>query len=96
MRNHYLVTYDVCDPKRLRAVFHTMRGYGDPLQYSVFVCDLSPKEKTLMIMDLEEYINKAEDRIMIIDLGCSDQDHRENIEVLGSQKPLPVRQAWII
>ena len=36
MRNTYLVCYDVCEDKRLRAVHKTMRDFGDHLQYSVF------------------------------------------------------------
>ena len=31
MRQSYLVCYDICDDKRLRKVFQTMRGYGDHL-----------------------------------------------------------------
>jgi CRISPR-associated endonuclease Cas2 len=42
MRTCYLVAYDIADPKRLQRVHRTMRGYGDPLQYSVFRCILSP------------------------------------------------------
>ena len=41
MRTSYLVCYDICDDKRLRKVFQTMRGYGDHLQYSVFECQLT-------------------------------------------------------
>jgi len=29
MRISYLICYDVCDDKRLRKVFQTMRNYGD-------------------------------------------------------------------
>lgn len=29
MRLLYIVTYDVCDARRLRRVFRLMRGYGD-------------------------------------------------------------------
>ena len=32
----YIVTYDIADPKRLRQVYDTMRGYGTWLQLSVF------------------------------------------------------------
>ena len=42
MRRLYLVAYDICDPKRLRKVFKTMRGFGEHLQFSVFQCDLTP------------------------------------------------------
>ena len=44
MRQTYIISYDVSDPKRLRKVFKTLRGYGDHLQLSVFRCELSPKE----------------------------------------------------
>lgn len=42
MRNTFLVCYDICDDKRLRKVFRTMRDFGDHLQYSVFECQFSP------------------------------------------------------
>ena len=45
MRTTYLVCYDITDDKRLRRVFKTCKNYGDHLQYSVFECDLNPKEK---------------------------------------------------
>ena len=36
MRNTYIVSYDISDPKRLRKVFRTMKAWGAHLQYSVF------------------------------------------------------------
>ena len=46
MRNRFLVCYDVSDPKRLARTYREMNGFGDPAQYSVFICDLSPKGKS--------------------------------------------------
>jgi len=40
MRSVYLVCYDVADDKRLRKTYKKMRGFGDPVQYSVFRCEL--------------------------------------------------------
>ena len=34
MRNTYLVCYDICNDKRLPAVFKTMRDFGDHLRYA--------------------------------------------------------------
>jgi CRISPR-associated protein Cas2 len=34
MRNTYLVCYDICEDKRLRAAFKTMRDFGDRLEYA--------------------------------------------------------------
>jgi CRISPR-associated protein Cas2 len=42
MRSVYLVCYDVADDKRLRPVYQTLVGAGDPLQYAVFRCALAP------------------------------------------------------
>lgn len=57
MRRYYLVCYDVSDEKRLRKVHKAMLGYGDPLQYSVFRCLLSYKEKAIMIARMTELLN---------------------------------------
>ena len=41
MRNRYFVAYDVMDPARLARTYKKMLGYGDRVQYSVFICSLS-------------------------------------------------------
>ena len=52
MRQSYLVCYDICDDKRLRKVFQTMRNYGDHLQYSVFECQLTATDLARCRSDL--------------------------------------------
>ena len=37
----YVVSYDIMDPKRLHHVHRTMKGFGDPLHYSIFRCNLT-------------------------------------------------------
>ena len=37
----YIVTYDIADDKRWRAVFKLMHGYGEWMQLSVFQCRLT-------------------------------------------------------
>ena len=83
MRNRYLVSYDICDPKRLRRVFKTMRGFGDALQYSVFLCDLSPSERIILLEKLTPIINNREDQVMLVNLGPADGQSSERIETLG-------------
>lgn len=39
-RIRYLVSYDICQPKRLRQVARVLEGFGVRLQYSVFECPL--------------------------------------------------------
>jgi CRISPR-associated protein Cas2 len=83
MRNRFIVSYDICDPKRLRRVYRTMRGFGEPLQYSVFRCDLSPAERILLIEALTSLIHQREDQVMLINVGPTDGRAVESIETLG-------------
>lgn len=69
MRNRHFICYDVRDPKRLADTYKKMNGYGVPVQYSVFLCDLNPKELVLMKKDLTELLNLNEDQVLIIDAG---------------------------
>lgn len=65
----YLVTYDICDPKRLRQVFKCLRNWGDHIQYSVFECQLTDADLLLCIAELADLLNHGEDQVLVIDLG---------------------------
>lgn len=69
MRNVLVISYDICDPKRLRKVYRTMCGHGDPLQYSVFRCDLSAIELQKLKDTLWPILNLEQDRVMTVNLG---------------------------
>jgi len=84
----YVVSYDIMEPKRLAEVHKTMMGYGQPLHYSVFRCDLTSKGVDGMIADLNRIINHKEDRIMIIEMGPAEGQIDEKIRFLG------IKQKW--
>jgi len=96
MRHRYLVAYDISDPKRLRRTFKKMNGFGDPLQYSVFQCDLSDVERTLMREALGSIINHTEDRVMIVHIGAVDGRGAVAFEFLGVRLDLPAEAAAVI
>ena len=81
--NCYVVSYDIMDQKRLYRVHKAMKGFGDPVHYSVFRCDLTTKGKVEMVAALTDLINPDEDRVMIIDLGPKDGKVEERIEFMG-------------
>ncbi len=85
MRRRYMVAYDVSDAKRLRKTYRTMHGFGDPVQYSLFVCDLSATEKQLMVERLSQLLNLSEDRVLIADLGETGSARASAIDVIGRQ-----------
>ena len=95
MRRLYLVTYDICEPKRLRKVFKTMQGFGEHLQLSVFQCDLTAIDRIEMQAALQKIIDPEDDKVLIIDLGGSDPYPVKSFQVLGKQVEL-VRRAPVI
>ena len=85
MRRRDLVAYDVSDPKRLRRVFRAMNGFGDAVQYSVFLCDLADAERELLQQRLTQLLHLREDRVLIVNLGPADGRSTSALEVLGRQ-----------
>ena len=83
MRNTYLVTYDICDAKRLRLVFKTMRNFGDHLQYSVFECQMTPIDLAKCRYELGEIIKHNEDQVLFVDLGPAAGRGERVITALG-------------
>ena len=97
MRSVYLVCYDVADEKRLRKVYKKMRGFGDPMQYSVFRCELSPTERQVMKEALWSILNWEHDRVMLVDLGPIGGPGGRVRRVLGEPRvELPRRAAVVV
>ena len=96
MRNRYLVCYDVSDPKRLERTYKRMNGFGEPVQYSVFICDLSDKERVLLEEALTEILNLKEDRVLIVDTGPTEGRGQECFKAMGKPRDFPSRSAVIV
>lgn len=69
----YIVTYDIGDPKRWRAVFKLMNGYGEWVQLSVFQCRLSRRRHAELMATLDEIIFNDQDHVLMLDLGVADK-----------------------
>jgi CRISPR-associated protein Cas2 len=96
MRQTYIVSYDVCDPKRLRKVFKTLRGWGDHLQLSVFRCELSHRELVELRSLLAAIINHAEDQVMFVDVGPVEGRGSTSIAAIGKAYMQPERLAVVV
>lgn len=92
----YIVSYDISDPKRLRKVFQTLRGYGDHLQLSVFRCDLQRAERVILEQKLSGLIHHTEDQILFIDLGPARGRASFAIEAIGRPSAEPVKTAIVV
>jgi CRISPR-associated protein Cas2 len=94
--NCYVVSYDIMDQKRLYRVHKTMKGFGEPIHYSVFRCNLTSKGRVEMMVALEELIKHDEDRVMIVDLGPLEGRIEDRIEFLGIHPAETERKAIIL
>lgn len=86
-RRRYLIAYDIADPVRLRRVIKHMEGYGERLQYSVFLCDLSGVERARWEQEIRAIINLGEDSVVSLDLGMVGSS--VPIATLGVPRRLP-------
>ena len=83
MRNSYLVCYDICDDKRLRRVYKTMRAWGDHLQFSVFECQLTGSDLARLRGELQVIIHQKEDQVLFVMLGPAEGRGDRVITALG-------------
>lgn len=78
MRRRYLITYDISDDKRRDRIFKTLRDRGDHVQFSVFLCELNPREHATLKGELQQYVHQRDDQVLILDLGPA-----ENVLEIG-------------
>jgi CRISPR-associated protein Cas2 len=88
-RVRYLVTYDIRDPRRLRPVHRVVLDFGDPLQCSVYVCDLTRVELVKLRAQVRDEMHLDQDSLSIFDLGPPGGRAATRVEHLGVQPALP-------
>lgn len=67
-RRPHLLAYDIADPRRLVRVHRTVRDYGLPLQYSVFLVVGTAHDLDLLLAELDRIIHPKEDDIRVYPL----------------------------
>ncbi len=92
MRN-IIVVYDVTDDRRRAKLFKTLEGYGIPVQFSVFECELSDENFLIMKHKVEGIINKDEDSVIYYDL-CQRCWHRA--DRVGIRKKVMLENVIVI
>jgi CRISPR-associated protein Cas2 len=96
MRQLFVVAYDVSDDKRWRKVFKLMRGYGDHVQYSVFRCELSDRERAELMEKLTQVIKATEDQVLLFPLGPAGGVRELGVYAVGRAYRPSVHEAVIV
>ncbi len=90
-RRHYLVTYDVAHDRRRDRVHRILLGFGDWIQFSVFLCALDERERIRLRGRLDSVIDHREDQVLSMDLGSAERDLDVVISSLGRDFATPAR-----
>lgn len=91
----YFVVYDISHPKRWRAVYKKMKGYGEWVQLSVFQCRLSKTRQAVLVSELSEIIHDEEDHVLFIDVGIAERVE-PRVQSLGKREYEPVEREAVI
>ncbi len=76
----FLVTYDICDAKRLLKVHRLLKKQGFPVQYSVFSVITTKKRIRTLLDDIHRLIDSRED-----DIRCYTLPGTVECLILGQQ-----------
>ncbi|MBM4283162.1 MAG: CRISPR-associated endonuclease Cas2 [Deltaproteobacteria bacterium] len=92
----FLVSYDVADDKRRARIAAVLSGYGQRLQFSVFVVLASATQHARLRGELQDALDADSDQVLLVDLGPADGRGSESVESLGLPVSLPDRRAIIV
>lgn len=73
-----LVAYDIADDARRDRVAVTLQGYGERIQYSVFMVDGRPADFVRLRLTLSGLINGDADRVLLCALGPTEAARRRS------------------
>ncbi len=99
MRNyihHFVITYDITVDERRTAVFTTLKGFGEHLQYSVFSCELNETSLLRLQTRLAELIQHDLDQVLFFDLGPVDGRGGNCVTAIGKPYGARSRQAFVL
>jgi CRISPR-associated protein Cas2 len=88
-----VICYDIPDTKRRTRLHKTLKSYGQPVQYSVFECDLSPRQLQRMAKAVRDVIEPGQDNVRYYRLcrSCA-----AGVEVFGGKPLEEVKAAYVI
>jgi CRISPR-associated protein Cas2 len=82
-----IVVYDISDDKRRIKLFKSLEGYGIPVQFSVFECELGDQDFLLMKDKVERVIDKNEDTVIYYELCPRCWNRTERVGIIKKINP---------
>jgi CRISPR-associated protein Cas2 len=85
--------YDIPDDKRRERLRKTLLRFGTPVQYSVFECDLSPRQLNRLVQAVRALIKPHEDNVRYYQIcrGCA-----RGAEVFGGRPLTERKEVYVV
>lgn len=64
LKRHIVISYDIPDDDRRNQLHSLLSGYGIPVQYSVFECELKEEEILKLQSSVDKLLNREEDSVI--------------------------------
>ena len=81
-----LVAYDIPDDRRRLRLAKVLQGFGDRVQYSVFIVDAAPVKLNRMRRAVAEVIDVRADSVLFCDLGALSSLDASRFSWLGLER----------
>ncbi|MHB1289545.1 CRISPR-associated endonuclease Cas2 [Georgenia sp.] len=91
----FLVAYDIPDDRRRSRLAKALLGYGDRIQYSVFVADCKPAKFLRLKSKVEALVELEADSVLFCDLGPVSSLSRDRFSFVGLNRPLTPNEGII-
>ena len=88
-----VLVYDIPDDKRRTRLRKTLLSFGTPVQYSVFECDLTPRQLARMEKAVRAVMKPKEDNVRYYQLCRSCV---QSAEVFGGQPVIERKDVYVI
>lgn len=99
MRNdthRYLIAYDVPSDRRRTRLAKILSGYGDRVQFSVFIVDAARAKLVRLREDVKNVIEQDEDSVLLCDLGLLTTLDDRVFSTIGRSRSLTDADALIV
>jgi len=90
------VAYDVPDDRRRTRLAKVLENFGDRIQFSVFVVDVSPAKLLRMRAKVSEVIDPDSDSVLFCDLGLLSTLDEKRFSYLGQSRGITAEGAIIL
>lgn len=92
----YLIAYDIADDKRRDRLARVLKSFGDRVQYSVFIVDITPARLVRLVARLETSIVQTEDSVLVCEVGPLDASMGRRFRFLGVGAPITLQESFIL